>query len=95
MDVETYEDSWDPVVPPEKTQDETQSEHSTIALPSALPMGSAYQVPLAQFLQQEFELCKGHTNDSLALICTIIGQEAFQYKKILQPALDKVHHTRA
>ena len=30
------------------------------------------RVPLAQFLQQQFELCKGHTNYSLALICTII-----------------------
>ena len=83
MDVETYEDSWDPVDPPKQTQDETQSERLTIALPSALPMGPAYRVFLAQFLQQEFELCKGHANDSLALICTIIGQEAFQYKKIL------------
>ena len=33
MGVETYENSWDPVDPPKQAQDETQPEHSTIALP--------------------------------------------------------------
>jgi hypothetical protein len=58
-------------------------------------VGSACRVPLARFLRQEFELRKGHANDTLASIRRIIGQEAFQYKKILRPAVDKVHRTRA
>ena len=93
MDVETYEDPWDPVDLPEQIQDETQPEHLNIALPSALLMGSAYRVPLAQFLQQQFELRKGHTNDSLALICTIIGQEAFQYKKYCNLLRNQKRHS--
>ena len=91
MDAKTYEDSWDPIDLPEPTREETQPERSAIAL----PLGSAHQVPLARLLQQEFELQKGHANNSLATICRIIGQEAFQYKKILRPALDKVHRTWA
>ena len=47
MDVESYEDSWDPIDPPEQMHDETQPEHSAIALPSTLPIGSAHWVPLA------------------------------------------------
>lgn len=95
IDVETYEDPWDPVDPPENTRDETQPERSAIALPSALPASSAYRDPLARLLRQEFELRKGHANDSLESMRRIIGQEAFQYKKILRPAVDKVHRTRA
>ena len=95
MDVESYEDSWDPIDLPESTHDKTQPERSAIALPSILPMRSPHQLPLAWLFQQEFKLCKGHANDSLASICRIIGQEAFQYKKILWPAPNKVHRTQA
>ena len=95
LDIETYEDEWDPIDPPERTRDETQPERSAIALPSTLPIGSAHRVPLARLLGQEFELRKGHANDALASVHRIIGQEAFQYKKILRPAPDKVHRTRA
>lgn len=95
IDVDTYEDAWDPIDQPEQTRDETQPERFVIALPSTLPIGSAHRVPLARLLRQEFELRKGHANDSLASIRRIIGQEAFQYKKILRPAPDKVQRTRA
>ena len=95
IDVETYEDSWDPIDPPEQMLDETQPERSVIALPSTVPIGSAHRVPLVRLLGQEFELRKGHANDALGSIRRIIGQEAFQYKKILRRAPDKVHRTRA
>ena len=83
MDVKTYEDTWDLIDLPEPTHDKTQPEHSAIALLSTLLLGSTHRVSLAQLLQQEFELCKGHANNSLATIRRIIRQEAFQYKKIL------------
>ena len=92
---ESYEDSWDPIDLPEPMHGETQPERSVIALPSTLPMRSEHRLPLAWLLRQEFELHKGHANDSLASICQTIGQEAFQYKKILWPAPNKVHHTWA
>ena len=71
----------------------TQPEHSAVALLLTLLMRSAHWLPLAQLLQQEFKLCKGHANDSLASIWHTIGQEAFQYKKILWPAPNKVYFT--
>ena len=95
IDYKTYEDSWDPTDPPELMHDEMQPECSAIALPLMLPIGSAHQVLLAQLLWQEFELHKGHANDALALICRIIGQGAFQYKKILRHVPDKVHCSQA
>jgi len=42
LDSDDYEDSWDPIDPPEQTPDETRPERSVIALPSTLPIGSAH-----------------------------------------------------
>ena len=95
MNVESYKDSWDPIDLPEPMHRKTQPEHSAIALPSTLPIRSVHQLPLAWLLQQEFELHKGHANDSLAWIHQTIGQKVFQYKKILWPTPGKVHCTRA
>ena len=91
IDLEIYEDSWDPIDAAKQMHEKTQPKCSAIALPSMLPIGSAHQMPLAWLLGQEFKLQKGHANDTLGLICRIIGQEAFQYKRILHPAPDKVH----
>ena len=95
MDIKSYDDLWDPIDLPEPMHDETQPECLAIALPSTLPIRSPHWLPLSQLLQQEFELHTGHANDSLASICRIIGQEAFQYEKILWPAPNKVHCTWA
>jgi len=46
-------------------------------------------------MQAEMELRKGHANNCLSAMCQMIGQEAFQYKKILQLAYDKIHQTWA
>lgn len=43
----------------------------------------------------EMELRRGHANDCLATLRRTIGQEAFEYKKVLRPAHDKIHQTRA
>ena len=43
----------------------------------------------------EMELRRGHANDCLGSIRRTIGQEAFEYKKVLRPAHDKIHQTRA
>ena len=96
LSVEEYEDEWDPIDPPEDAFiDVARPECSAIALPSALPNNSIHRVPLARLMHLEFELRKGHANDALASIRKSIGLEAFQYRKILRPAPDKVHRTRA
>jgi hypothetical protein len=95
LSTEDYEDAWDPLDPPEPIPDQTRPECSAIALPSALLDRSPHRIPLARLLQREFELRKGHANDALSSIRKIIGQQAFQVKKVLRNAPDKVHRTRA
>ena len=84
-----------PIDLPDILPDGAWLESFLIALPSTLPQQSSNHLLLTWLLKAELELRKGHANDCLAAICTIIGQEAFQYKKILWPAHDKVHWTRA
>jgi hypothetical protein len=90
-----FETAWDPIDPPDLTQDTTRPETFVIALPSALPEKSAHRQLLTRLLQMEMELRRGHANDCLGSIRRTIGQEAFQYKKVLRPAHDKIHQTRA
>jgi len=95
LSTEEYEEVWDPTDPPELIPNQTRPECSVIALPSAIPKDSSHRPLVARLLQREFELRKGHANDALESIRKSIGQEAFQYKKILRPAHDKIHQTRA
>lgn len=90
-----FEDGWDPIDPPEIPPNGVRPESFSIALPSALPKESPHRLVLTRIMEKELELRKGHANDCLATIRTIIGQEAYQYKKIMKPAHDKVHRTRA
>jgi hypothetical protein len=86
---------WDPIDPPTIALDGGRPEASSVALPSALPDGSPHRLSLTRIMGKELELRQGHANDCLVTIRTIIGQEAFKYKKDLRPAHDKVHRTRA
>jgi hypothetical protein len=93
-----FEEEWDdPIDPPvdDIPTDSARPESSSIALPSALPQQSAHRLSLSRLINTELELRKGHANDCLAEIRTIIGQQAFQYKKILRPAHNKALRTRA
>jgi hypothetical protein len=94
LDGTDFENDWDPIDPPDMPNRD-QPETFSIALPSALPHQSSNRPLLTQLMKKEMELRKGHANDCLATMRSIIGQEAFQYKKILRPAHDKVHRTRA
>jgi hypothetical protein len=95
LDQTDFEQDWDPIDPPEIPPNGVRPESFSIVLPSALPRESPHRPFLNRIMEKELELRKGHANDCLAAIRTIIGQEAFQYKKILRPAHDKVHRTRA
>ena len=90
-----FEDEWDPIDPPQIPLDGAQPESFSIPLPSSIPKESPQRPLLTRIMQKELELRKGHANDCLAAMRTIIGQQAFQYKKILRPAPTKVHRTRA
>lgn len=90
-----FESDWDPIDPPVIHPKGAQPESLSIALPSSLPMQSSHRVLLIRLLTIELELRKGHANDSLAEMRTTIGQQAYQCKKLLKPALTKVHRTRA
>ncbi|KAF8816373.1 hypothetical protein BYT27DRAFT_7221526 [Phlegmacium glaucopus] len=65
------------------------------AFVESLPQESPHRLLLTRFMEKELKLRRGHANDCLAEIRTIIGQEAFKYKRILQPANDKARRTRA
>lgn len=90
-----FESDWDPTDPPITYSNGAQPESLSIALPSALPRLSSHRLLLTRLMTTELELRKGHANDCLAAMRTTIGQEAYQYKKILRPAHSKVHRTRA
>lgn len=90
-----FESDWDPIDPPDISLNGAQPESFSIALPSALPLQSSHRVLLIRLLTTELELRKGHANDCLAEIRLTIGQQAYQCKKLLKPALTKVHRTRA
>jgi len=90
-----FEPYWDPVDLPDISATTTRPETFVIAMPSALPATSAHRQPLARLLNMEMELRRGHANDCLGSIRRTIGQEAFEYKKVLRPAHDKIHQTRA
>lgn len=90
-----FESEWDPTDPPVIYPIGARPESLTISLPSALPRHSSHRVLLVRLLTTELELRKGHANDCLAAMRTTIGQEAYQYKKTLQPAHSKTHRTRA
>jgi len=94
-DLDDLDDGWDPVDPPDIPPETVRPELSCIALPSALPLLSHHRNLLAPLMQKEFELRRGHANDSLAAIRANIGHQAFQYKKTLRPAQTKIHRTRA
>ena len=93
--VDDYDDEWDPVDPPAIQPTEPQPELACLPMPSSLPRGSDQRVFLHHLIRKELELRKGHANDCLAAVRQILAQEAFQYKKILRAARDKVHRTRA
>jgi len=93
--VDDYDDEWDPVDPPTIQPTEPQPELTCLPMPSSLPRGSEQRVFLHHLICQELELRKGHANDCLAAVRQILGQEAFQYKKILRNVRDKVHRTQA
>ena len=90
-----YDDEWDPVDPPVIQPSEPQPELACLPMPSSLPRGSDHRIFLHHLIRKELELRRGHANDCLATVRQILGQEAFQYKKILWVARDKVHQTRA
>jgi hypothetical protein len=90
-----FESDWDPTDPPVIYPNGARPESLAIALPSALPQSSSHRLLLNRLITTELELRKGHANDCLAAMRTTIGQEAYQYKKILRPAHSKVHRTRA
>jgi hypothetical protein len=90
-----FESDWDPIDPPDIHPNGAQPETFLIALPSALPPQSSHRLLLIRLITTELELRKGHANDCLAEMRTSIGQQAFQCKKLLKPALTKVHRTRA
>jgi hypothetical protein len=90
-----FESDWDPIDPPVMLLNGAQPESLSIALPSALPLQSSHRVLLIRLLTTELELRKGYANDCLAEMRTTIGQQAYQCKKLLKPALTKVHRTRA
>jgi hypothetical protein len=90
-----FESDWDPVDPPVMHPKGAQPESFSIALPSSLPEKSSHRHLLDRLMITELELRKGHANDCLAEMRTTIGQQAYQYKKVLKPALTKVHRTRA
>ena len=90
-----FDPYWDPIDPPDTNADTGRPETFLVAMPSALPGTSAHRQPLARLLRMEMELRRGHANDCLATIRRTIGQEAFEYKKVLRPAHDKIHQTRA
>jgi len=93
--VDDCDDEWDPVDPPAIQPTRPQSELACLPMPSSLPHRSEQHVFLHHLIRQELELCKGHANDCLAAVRQILSQEAFQYKKILRNARDKVHQTQA
>ena len=90
-----FESDWDPNDPPDVHPNGAQPELLSIALPSALPMQSSNRVLLIRLMTTELELRKGHANDCLAEMRSTIGQQAYQCKKLLKPALTKAHRTRA
>ena len=90
-----FESDWDPIDPPVIHPNGAQPESLSIALPSTLPMESSHRVLLIRLMTTELELRKGHANDCLAEMRTTIGQQAYQCKKLLKPAVTKVHRTRA
>jgi hypothetical protein len=90
-----FEIDSDPTDPPVNYPDGARPESLSIALPSALPQLSSNRLPLTRFMAIELELRKGHANDCLAAMRASIGQQAYQYKKILKPAHTKTHRTRA
>jgi len=93
--VDDYDDEWDLVDPLTIQPTEPQPELACLPMPSSLPHRSEQRVFLHHLIRQELELCKGHANDCLAAVRQILRQEAFQYKKILHNARDKVHRTWA
>jgi len=93
--LDDLDNEWDPVDPPDIPPETVQPELSCIALPSSLPEDSPHRNLLAPLREKEFELRRGHANDSLAGIRANIGHQAFQYKKTLRPAHKKIHRTRA
>jgi hypothetical protein len=90
-----FEEQWDPIDPPDIPPGASRPESLKIALPSAVPVHYPLRLLLTRIMEKELELRKGHANDCLAAIRRSIGQEAFQFKKILRPAKAKVHRTRA
>ena len=90
-----FESEWDPIDPPDKHPNGAQPESFSISLPSALPHESSHRHLISRLMTMELELRKGHANDCLAEMRTSIGQQAYQCKKILKPALTKIHRTRA
>ena len=95
LSVTDFENDWDPIDPPLTHPHGPRPESLKIALPSALPMQFSYRLSLTRLMMTELELRKGHANDCLAAMRTTIGQEAYQYKKILWPAHSKEQRTRA
>jgi hypothetical protein len=90
-----FESEWDPIDPPAIHPNGAQPESFLIALPSALPQQSSHRLLLIRLMATELELRKGHANDCLSEMRTSIGHQAYQCKKLLKPALTKVHRTRA
>ena len=90
-----FDTPWDPVDLPDINPALPRPETFIIAMPSALPERSAHRPSVARLLNMEMELRRGHANDCLGSMRRTIGQEAFEYKKVLRPATDKTHQTRA
>src|SRR6266446_6105154 len=81
LDQTNFEQDWDLIDPPEIPPNSIQPESFSIVLPLALPWESLHCPFLNRIMEKELELQKGHANDCLAIIRTIISQEAFKYKK--------------
>lgn len=94
-----FDENGDPIVPGTvptlNTPADIWPELLVVPMPLVLPLASPHRTQLAGLIKTEFELRKGHANDCLGSIRQIIGHQSFQFKNLLRPATDKVHHTRA
>jgi len=70
-------------------------ERLLLPMPSNIRSSEHPRLGLERIAKQELRLRRGHANDCLQNIRTLIGQRAFHYRNTLRAAADKTHRTRA
>jgi hypothetical protein len=90
-----YDDEDDPIDPPDVHVHGDRPELHSLALPSAIPERSIHRTLLKGLRDKELELRLGFTNDTLAGIRQILGQQGFRFRRVLRAAHGKKHRTRA